>query len=132
MGDFRPWRVGMVASGDKKRRSESVGARWQPVCGGVLGVVSPSFAPKSTPSCEFSICHAVAVPCDLGSMRTIGSGCGRESAPDGFPFVVSREGADAMKRRTFLGTALACVTASPLFAALRGGRWDEAAEVLEK
>ena len=37
-----------------------------------------------------------------------------------------------MQRRTFLGTALAVATASPLLAALRGGRWDEAAEVLER
>src|ERR1700724_2184410 len=37
-----------------------------------------------------------------------------------------------MLRRTFLGTAQACATASPLFAALRGKRWDEAAEVLER
>ncbi len=37
-----------------------------------------------------------------------------------------------MQRRTFLGTALAAANASPLFAALRGGRWDDAAEVLER
>ncbi len=37
-----------------------------------------------------------------------------------------------MKRRTFLGTALAFATASPLFAALRRERWDDAAEVLER
>ncbi len=37
-----------------------------------------------------------------------------------------------MKRRTFLGTALACAAAPPLFAALRGKRWDDAAEVLER
>jgi CubicO group peptidase (beta-lactamase class C family) len=36
-----------------------------------------------------------------------------------------------MKRRTFLGTALA-ITAAPLFAALRGKRWGDAAEVLER
>ncbi len=36
-----------------------------------------------------------------------------------------------MKRRTFLGSALAMAVASPLFAALRGKRWDDAAEVLE-
>jgi CubicO group peptidase (beta-lactamase class C family) len=36
-----------------------------------------------------------------------------------------------MKRRTFLGAALAFAAASPLFAALRGKRWDDAAEVLE-
>src|SRR5438132_1612429 len=41
-------------------------------------------------------------------------------------------GAGPMQRRTFLGTALAVATASPLFAALRGRRWDEAAEVLER
>jgi CubicO group peptidase (beta-lactamase class C family) len=37
-----------------------------------------------------------------------------------------------MQRRTFLGTALALANASSLFAALRGGRWDDAAEVLER
>jgi CubicO group peptidase (beta-lactamase class C family) len=37
-----------------------------------------------------------------------------------------------MQRRTFLGTALAAANASPLFAALRGGRWDDAAVVLEQ
>ena len=37
-----------------------------------------------------------------------------------------------MRRRTFLGTALAVANASPLFAALRGERWDDAAEVLER
>src|SRR5215470_6419610 len=37
-----------------------------------------------------------------------------------------------MQRRTFLGTALAVASASPLFAALRGERWDDAAEVLER
>jgi CubicO group peptidase (beta-lactamase class C family) len=37
-----------------------------------------------------------------------------------------------MRRRTLLGTALAVANASPLFAALRGGRWDAAAEVLEQ
>ncbi|HVC95868.1 MAG TPA: serine hydrolase domain-containing protein [Pirellulales bacterium] len=37
-----------------------------------------------------------------------------------------------MKRRTFLGTALAVANASPLFASLRGGRWEDAAEVLER
>jgi CubicO group peptidase (beta-lactamase class C family) len=37
-----------------------------------------------------------------------------------------------MQRRTFLGTALAVGAASPLLAALRGQRWDEAAEVLER
>jgi CubicO group peptidase (beta-lactamase class C family) len=37
-----------------------------------------------------------------------------------------------MQRRTFLGTALAGVSASPLSAALRAGRWDEAADVLER
>lgn len=37
-----------------------------------------------------------------------------------------------MKRRTFLGTALAVATAAPLFAALREKRWDDAAEVLER
>lgn len=37
-----------------------------------------------------------------------------------------------MQRRTFLGTAVAVAGASPLFAALRGGRWDAAAAVLEQ
>src|SRR3954463_13618550 len=37
-----------------------------------------------------------------------------------------------MRRRTFLGSALAIAGASPLFAAPRGGRWDDAAEVLER
>ena len=37
-----------------------------------------------------------------------------------------------MRRRTLLGTALALANASPLLAALRGGRWDDAAEVLER
>jgi CubicO group peptidase (beta-lactamase class C family) len=37
-----------------------------------------------------------------------------------------------MQRRTFLGTTLAIAGASPLFAALRGGRWDDAVEVLER
>jgi len=37
-----------------------------------------------------------------------------------------------MQRRTFLGTALTLATASPLFAALRGKRWDDAAGVLER
>jgi CubicO group peptidase (beta-lactamase class C family) len=37
-----------------------------------------------------------------------------------------------MQRRTFLGTALAIANASPLFAALRGERWDDAAEVLQR
>src|SRR5262245_22136839 len=37
-----------------------------------------------------------------------------------------------MKRRTFLSTALAVATTSPLFATLRGKRWDDAAEVLER
>jgi CubicO group peptidase (beta-lactamase class C family) len=36
-----------------------------------------------------------------------------------------------MNRRTFLGTALAAATASPLSAALRGGRWEDAAAMLE-
>jgi len=35
-----------------------------------------------------------------------------------------------MRRRTFLGTAFAVVNASPLFAAARRERWDDAAEVL--
>src|SRR5262249_47502323 len=43
-----------------------------------------------------------------------------------------REGDTAMKRRTFLGTALAAATASPLLGALREKRWDDAAEVLER
>src|SRR5207244_3384316 len=37
-----------------------------------------------------------------------------------------------MQRRTFLGTALAVASASPLFAALRGERWEDAAEVLQR
>jgi CubicO group peptidase (beta-lactamase class C family) len=37
-----------------------------------------------------------------------------------------------MQRRTFLGMALAVANASPLFAALYGERWDDAAEVLER
>jgi CubicO group peptidase (beta-lactamase class C family) len=37
-----------------------------------------------------------------------------------------------MRRRTFLGTALAMATTSPLFAAPREGRWEGAAEVLER
>jgi CubicO group peptidase (beta-lactamase class C family) len=36
-----------------------------------------------------------------------------------------------MKRRTFLATAFAAANASPLLAALREERWDEATEVLE-
>src|SRR5439155_20503585 len=36
-----------------------------------------------------------------------------------------------MKRRTFLGTAWAVANASPLLAATRGGRWDDAAAALE-
>lgn len=37
-----------------------------------------------------------------------------------------------MQRRTFLATALAASNASPLPAALAGGRWDDAAGVLER
>src|SRR5262245_54101994 len=37
-----------------------------------------------------------------------------------------------MRRRTLLGTALALANASPLLAALRGGLWDDAANVLER
>ena len=37
-----------------------------------------------------------------------------------------------MRRRTLLGTALAAANASPLFAALREGRWDDAAGVLDR
>jgi CubicO group peptidase (beta-lactamase class C family) len=37
-----------------------------------------------------------------------------------------------MQRRAFLGAALAAAGASPLFAALRAARWDDAAEVLER
>jgi CubicO group peptidase (beta-lactamase class C family) len=37
-----------------------------------------------------------------------------------------------MQRRTFLGTALAVASVSPLFAALREKRWDDAAKVLEQ
>src|SRR5262245_32368143 len=37
-----------------------------------------------------------------------------------------------MRRRTFLGAALACATTPPLFAALRGKRWEDAGKVLER
>ena len=37
-----------------------------------------------------------------------------------------------MHRRRFLGTALMATIASPLGAALRAGRWDDAAEVLAR
>lgn len=37
-----------------------------------------------------------------------------------------------MKRRTFLGAAIAATTPSPLLAALRQQRWDDAAEVLAR
>jgi CubicO group peptidase (beta-lactamase class C family) len=37
-----------------------------------------------------------------------------------------------MQRRTFLGTALALANASPWLAAVRGGRWEDAAEVLQR
>ena len=37
-----------------------------------------------------------------------------------------------MKRRTFLGTALAVAASSPSFAEPRRGRWEDAAEVLER
>src|SRR5262245_49268598 len=37
-----------------------------------------------------------------------------------------------MQRRTFLGTAFAVASASPLLAALRGERWEDAANVLER
>jgi CubicO group peptidase (beta-lactamase class C family) len=37
-----------------------------------------------------------------------------------------------MRRRTFLGTALALTNASPLLAVQRAGRWDAAAEVIER
>jgi CubicO group peptidase (beta-lactamase class C family) len=37
-----------------------------------------------------------------------------------------------MRRRTFLGTALAVANSSPLFGAPRAERWNEAAEVLER
>lgn len=37
-----------------------------------------------------------------------------------------------MHRRTFLATSLGIATAPPLYAALRRGRWDDAAEVLER
>src|SRR4051794_12833141 len=61
-----------------------------------------------------------------------GQACGREPASHGFPFAVCCAGVRAMRRRTFLGTAWAVATASPLSAALRGERWDDAAEVLER
>src|SRR5262249_16004079 len=41
-------------------------------------------------------------------------------------------GAGELRRRTFLGAAIAVANAPPLFAALRGGRWDDEAEVLER
>jgi CubicO group peptidase (beta-lactamase class C family) len=37
-----------------------------------------------------------------------------------------------MRRRAFLGAALACAAAPPLFAVLRGKRWDAAAEILDR
>jgi CubicO group peptidase (beta-lactamase class C family) len=37
-----------------------------------------------------------------------------------------------MQRRTFLGAALAAANATPLFGALRGERWDRAADALER
>lgn len=37
-----------------------------------------------------------------------------------------------MHRRTFLGTALAASTASPLFAAVRAQHWEDAADVLQR
>src|SRR4051794_33432766 len=37
-----------------------------------------------------------------------------------------------MRRRTLLGTALALANAPPLLAAVLGGRWDDAAKVLER
>lgn len=37
-----------------------------------------------------------------------------------------------MHRRTFLGTAMAASTVSPLFAAARKQRWDDAADVLQR
>src|SRR5947207_11877524 len=37
-----------------------------------------------------------------------------------------------MRRRTFLGTALAFAAAPALSAAVRGKRWDDAAKVLER
>ena len=37
-----------------------------------------------------------------------------------------------MIRRTFLGTALAVAAGSPVSAAVRGTRWDDAADVLDK
>src|SRR2546423_15124303 len=36
----------------------------------------------------------------------------------------------AMKRRSFLGAALACATTPRLFASVRQKRWEDAAEVL--
>src|SRR5262249_1911941 len=49
-----------------------------------------------------------------------------------FRLAVPRQGVGAMKRRTFLGAALAAAAGSGLLAAVRGTRWDEAADVLEK
>src|SRR3954452_15588851 len=37
-----------------------------------------------------------------------------------------------MRRRMFLGTAMAAANASPLFGVLRESRWDRAAEVLDR
>jgi CubicO group peptidase (beta-lactamase class C family) len=48
------------------------------------------------------------------------------------PVLITDRGAAAMQRRTFLGTALAVANVSPLFAALRGERWEDAAKVLER
>src|SRR5262245_38255274 len=46
------------------------------------------------------------------------------TAPDGPHPFFSRGGGGAMRRRTFLGAALACAAAPPLFEAMRGKRWD--------
>src|SRR5262245_43729337 len=53
--------------------------------------------------------------------------------PPGFRPLFHRGGAGAMmKRRAFLGAALAGFAAPPLVGALGGKRWDDAAEVLER
>src|SRR5262249_49815616 len=67
----------------------------------------------------------------------LGFGIRGKSTPKGCRLVVpllASGGVVAMQRRTFLGVgmALAAANASPLFAALCGERWDDAAEVLER
>lgn len=45
---------------------------------------------------------------------------------------VNRTGVNVMKRRTFLGTALAFATGSPVSSDSPRGRWDDAADALER